>query len=154
MYHLLTACQKSPLGPFPYQTLYANRYTLRATSPARPPARMFWVRLWRVRRGFFGPVLFFFFSLSLFIFFGFVFGESGENFSVKFNSFLLQKIDEFAVGESILTDSGVDADIPERAEIGFFVLAVCKRVLAGMHIRFPCGTLFFGTCKTIALCFP
>ena len=80
-----------------------------------------------------------------------VFGETGKDFTVQFDAFQFERVDKLTVGESERASGGVDADVPEGAEVGFFVLAMREGILARMNIRLPRGALFLGASEAIAL---
>ncbi len=82
---------------------------------------------------------------------GFVFGEGGEDLAIEDDTFLLERIDELAVGDAERAGSGVDADVPKRSEVALLVLAVVEGVLTCVHVGFPSDALFLGAAMAITL---
>src|SRR3989344_2231741 len=68
--------------------------------------------------------------------------ESGKNLAVKSNIFLLESSYKLAVCKPQWTKGGIQADVPEPAEISFLVASVSEGVCAGVHYRFVGGALF------------
>jgi len=81
----------------------------------------------------------------------FVLRKRGEDFAVNRNALYFQRVDEFAVGESKWPCRGVDADVPERAEVTLLVFAVVERIFTGVHKGIPCHTFLGGTAMAIPL---
>ncbi len=60
-------------------------------------------------------------------------GDAGEDFPVQDDAVLLEGADELAVGRAVLAERGVQAHVPETAEVVLLVAPVRERVLAGVH---------------------
>ncbi len=81
----------------------------------------------------------------------FVFGESGEDFAVNRDAFYLEGVNELAVGKSEWARGGVDADVPECAEVTLLVFSVVEGVFTRMHESVPSHTFLGGTAMAITL---
>ena len=66
-------------------------------------------------------------------------GEGGEDFTVESDAALLQFIDEGAVGlVPIFSNSSIQTDDPELAEVALLIAAMGEGVAAGAHKTFMC----------------
>jgi len=60
-----------------------------------------------------------------------------EHFPIKKNVVCFEFGDELAVGEAVLPCRRVDLDVPQSAEIAFFLASVREHIQESMHSCFP-----------------
>ena len=68
-------------------------------------------------------------------------GEFGEDFAVEFDLVLLEHGHKPAVGEAVLPGGGVDAHLPELAEIALALMPAAGGMQSGVHHALERGTV-------------
>lgn len=64
-----------------------------------------------------------------------ILGKEGEDFAIHYDAFRAQFVDEFAIGCPVWANGGIDANLPQTAEVAFVVAAVAMGVYPGFDGR-------------------
>lgn len=80
-----------------------------------------------------------------------IFGQRGKDFAVKGDLALLQRPNEFGVGEAVFANSGIDAQGEEAAEVTLFGAAMTERMGTGMVDGLMGDALFALAVETVPL---
>lgn len=78
-------------------------------------------------------------------------GELSQDFAIEFDVVFFKLMNEAAVGESERPNGGVNFDLPESAEITFFLSAVPEGVSAGVKQGLARRPFFFASAVAKAL---